>query len=328
MKKFILVLFLVISFLFLSSNQYNIAKVPSESNWYKGNTHTHSTNSDGDSKPEKVVQWYMDHGYNFLIISDHNYVTETEPLDTDKTDDFILISGEEISSKNSLHLNALGIKNEIPPASGENKLEIIQKNVDNTLKAGGIPIINHPNFNWAVSAQIIKRVKGCNLFELFNGHPGVNNIGGGGFPSTEEMWDDILTSGKIIYGIASDDAHSFIGEFSKFRSNPGRGWIYVKSESLTEKNILNSLNNGNFYASTGVELENIGIDENKIEIVIKPRSNSLKYNVIFIGEGGKILKICYDNPAIYDIKGNEKYIRAKVISSDGTSAWTQPTFLK
>jgi hypothetical protein len=30
--------------------------------WYKGNTHTHTLNSDGDSTPDDVVRWYREHG--------------------------------------------------------------------------------------------------------------------------------------------------------------------------------------------------------------------------------------------------------------------------
>src|SRR5712691_10911511 len=40
--------------------------------WYKGNTHTHSLWSDGDSAPEKIADWYKSHGYDFLVLSDHN----------------------------------------------------------------------------------------------------------------------------------------------------------------------------------------------------------------------------------------------------------------
>jgi hypothetical protein len=35
-----------------------------EKRWYKGNTHTHTVNSDGDSTPDEVVRWYREHGYN------------------------------------------------------------------------------------------------------------------------------------------------------------------------------------------------------------------------------------------------------------------------
>lgn len=43
--------------------------------WWKGNTHTHTTMSDGDSSPEVVAQWYKRNGYQFLVLSDHNIFT-------------------------------------------------------------------------------------------------------------------------------------------------------------------------------------------------------------------------------------------------------------
>ncbi|MEQ1923708.1 MAG: hypothetical protein ABL952_14475, partial [Pyrinomonadaceae bacterium] len=43
--------------------------------WYKGNTHTHTLNSDGESSPEDVVKWYRDAGYNFLFVTDHEFIT-------------------------------------------------------------------------------------------------------------------------------------------------------------------------------------------------------------------------------------------------------------
>ena len=46
--------------------------------WFKGNTHTHSWWSDGDSPPEMVVGWYQQHGYNFLVLSDHNTLSDRE----------------------------------------------------------------------------------------------------------------------------------------------------------------------------------------------------------------------------------------------------------
>jgi len=337
MKKYTLTLFLIISILCYNfilhnntSNLFNNIKLKNEQQneekWYKGNTHTHTTNSDGDTSPQEVVKWYKNNGYNFLAITDHNILTETEYLDQDPSDNFILIPGEEISSKNSLHLNALGIKKVISPSSGESKQEIIQKNVDNTRIVNGIPIINHPNFNWAISTEIIKNINSCYLFELYNGHPAVNNFGGGGFQSTEEMWDDILSSDKKIFAIASDDAHNF-KEFSRTKSNPGRGWIWVKAKNLTPVNILNSIENGKFYVSTGVDLKDIIFENNRIEIHII-RNRDFKYTTCFIGDNGKILEKSFNNPAKYQVKGNEKYIRTRVNCSDGSFAWTQPIILK
>lgn len=49
-----------------------------DARWYKGNLHTHTLWSDGDDFPEMVAQWYVDHGYNFLGLSDHNILSQGE----------------------------------------------------------------------------------------------------------------------------------------------------------------------------------------------------------------------------------------------------------
>jgi hypothetical protein len=44
--------------------------------WWKGNLHTHSLWSDGDDFPEMIGEWYREHGYHFLALSDHNILAE------------------------------------------------------------------------------------------------------------------------------------------------------------------------------------------------------------------------------------------------------------
>jgi hypothetical protein len=46
--------------------------------WYKGNLHTHSLWSDGDDFPEMIIQWYKDHDYQFVAMSDHNTIASGE----------------------------------------------------------------------------------------------------------------------------------------------------------------------------------------------------------------------------------------------------------
>jgi hypothetical protein len=47
-----------------------------ESRWFKGNLHTHSFWSDGNDYPEMIVDWYHNHGYHFLALSDHNVLSQ------------------------------------------------------------------------------------------------------------------------------------------------------------------------------------------------------------------------------------------------------------
>lgn len=51
------------------------AELP-EPRWFKGNLHTHSLWSDGDQFPEMISDWYVQHGYNFLALTDHNILSQ------------------------------------------------------------------------------------------------------------------------------------------------------------------------------------------------------------------------------------------------------------
>ncbi|MDQ3082448.1 MAG: hypothetical protein M3R07_09580, partial [Gemmatimonadota bacterium] len=203
--------------------------------WLKGNTHTHTLESDGDSPPETVARWYKAHGYNFLVISDHNVRVDPSSLSHLVDSTFLLIPGEELTTsfqRKPVHINGLNVPRVIVPQTDTTLLGTIQKNVDAVRDVEGVPHINHPNFGWAVGADVLARVRNDKLIEIHNGHPLVHNEGAGGSPGMEEVWDRLLSGGKRIYGIAVDDAHHFTGEFSAARANPGRGWVAVNSRSL------------------------------------------------------------------------------------------------
>ncbi len=297
--------------------------------WFKGNTHTHTLESDGDSPPDTVISWYKKHGYNFLVISDHNVFVNPSRFKRFADSTFLLIAGEELTtsfSKKPVHVNGLNIPGVIEPRKDSTLLGTVQKNVDAVREVDGVPHINHPNYQWALNADILAHVRNDKLLEIFNGHPLVNNQGGGGSPGMEEVWDILLTGGKRMYGIAVDDAHHFKEEFAPDRSNPGRGWIVVRAKSLDAKEILTSMEAGQFYASTGVELDGIGVTSKKIAIRIHPKGD-FKFTTEFIGSGGKILHKTFSNPAVYTLSGETGYVRARVTDSGGFIAWVQPVFV-
>jgi len=327
-----LALIIALSFLIALSPTWFTAAQEKKLAWYKGNTHTHTINSDGDSTPDEVVRWYREHGYNFLVLTDHNYLTNVDGLNAvhGAEGKFIVIKGEEVSDRfadKPIHINGLNISQVVMPQHGDSIIATIQNNVDAIREVDGVPHINHPNFHWAISAEHIKAVKNIKLFEVYNGHPEVNNLGGGGFPGLEAMWDDILSGGKLVYGIAVDDAHVFKNVADKTRSTPGHGWVVVRAARLDANEILQAMENGDFYASTGVALKDYEVNSKEIKISIEEHRNS-KYTVHFIGKGGRLLKEATSNPAVYTFNGDELYVRAKVIESNGKVAWTQPVFLK
>jgi hypothetical protein len=300
----------------------------SATRWYKGNTHTHTINSDGDSSPDDVVKWYKEHGYQFLVLTDHNVLTSVEGLNAlyGLDEKFVVIRGEEVTDrfdKKPIHINGLDPSRKIEPQGGTSVLDVIQRNVDAIRAANAVPHINHPNFGWAVSVDELKQVRNTRLFEIFNGHPMVNNLGGGGVAGLEEAWDAILTSGLTLYGIAVDDAHHFKRPGDRTASLPGQGWVAVRAERLEARTLLAAMERGDFYASTGVELSDYQASDKAMTLTVKPNTWS-KYRIQFIGNGGKLLQESTASPATYTYRGDEGYVRARVVESNGLMAWTQP----
>ena len=208
------------------------AQTPPPLNWFKGNLHTHTINSDGDAPPYDVMAWYKRNGYQFLAITDHNTFTDPALFDTNQTDNFLLIGGEEVTNEKTVHLNAIGISKVVPPQRGSTVTEILQTSIDAIRAQGAIPLINHPNFRWAFTAKEMLPLKNAVLMEIASGHPAVNHAGDGRIPATEAMWDELLSAGMRVFAVSVDDAHNFRQEFTLDRANPGRGWVVVPSGRL------------------------------------------------------------------------------------------------
>lgn len=294
----------------------------------------------------------------------------------DAPGEFLIVEAEEITTLGvSPHVNALNLAETIRPWGEGDMTDRIQHYLDAVAaqeKEHGRPmpsILNHVNFADAVTIEESMKVRGLRLFEVFNGHQSVNNWGheGKGYPPTDMHWDVLLAFGiqqdpdYILYGLATDDAHNYF-EFSARRANPGRGWIMVRAAQLETDALMEAIKQGNFYASTGVSLDNIRSDGKSLsfDILAEP---GVTYSTQFIGtlpdfdqnaevilasEGqpleraskrysetiGRVLHETTDLSPAYTFNGDELYVRAKVVSSkphpnphkpeDGEMAWVQP----
>jgi predicted metal-dependent phosphoesterase TrpH len=285
-------------------------------------------NSDGDSTPDEVARWYRSKRYHFLVLTDHNYLTSVDGLNALHGADgkFLVIRGEEVTDAfggKPLHVNGLDVSRLVDPQRGSSIVDVLQRNVDAIRAAGGVPHINHPNFGWAFSADELKQLQRTRLFEVFNGHPQVNNLGGGGAPGLEAAWDAILTAGTLLYGIAVDDAHVFKDPGNPNVAGPGRGWVMVRAPRLEPRAILEAMERGDFYASTGVVLADYTVTAESMTVKVAATAFA-KYRIQFIGSGGRLLQEVAEPTATYTFTGQEGYVRAKVLESNGFVAWCQP----
>ena len=279
--------------------------------------HTHTLESDGDSPPEDVARWYREHGYDFLVITDHHKVTRTEG------GGMVMIPGEEVTDrlpKRPLHVNAIGIERAIPPQRGATAVEVLQHNVDAVWESGGIALVNHPNFGWAFGANELLKLDRFVLLEVASGHPYVNMQGP---PSVEAMWDQLLTAGRRVFAVAVDDTHHLKDPLDEGHVPPGRAWIVVRAEERTPDAILGAIERGDFYASMGPEIAEYGVGAKSMTVCVKEK-NTAHYRVQFIGAHGRLLQESPGSAATYTFRGDETYVRAKVIDSNGKAAWLQP----
>ncbi len=302
--------------------------------WYRGNIHTHTTESDGDEEPAKVAAWYRDHGYDFLVLSDHNHLTLLDYGNgRDGSLGPLMIPGEEVTipwsheDRTPVHLGAIGIERYVEPIDTGDVATTLQANIDAIRDAGGISCINHPSWKWAFDHEAILKTRGASLMEVFNAASQCNNypIPIPGFLTPSQIWDNVLSAGVPIFGVASDDSHHY-HDFSYDLDNPGRGWVMVESDGLESEAVVEAMAAGRFYSSTGVFLGQLDARSDEISLKIRRQSDAI-FLTRFIGKDGVVYDEQVGREASYRPGGDEGYIRAHVMSSNGLQAWTQPVFL-
>lgn len=295
----------------------------------------------------------------------------------DEPGQFLLVPAEEIThayAKRPIHMNGINLRDPIKPIDGKDAIETIRVNIRQIKEQSGklfrpmVAFLNHPNFGWGVRAEEMLSAEELKFFEVFNGHPGVRNYGDPQHASTERVWDITLALrlGKyklpLVYGLATDDSHAY-HEYGPTKTNPGRGWVMVKAPYLTAEALVKGLDAGDFYASTGVVLDEVTRDGNELRIAVRTEPG-VTYKTEFVAtmkgvdltatpkvftdkegketpvtsdyspEVGKVVATADGPKATYTLTGNELYVRAKVTSSkphpnpyakgDTEVAWTQP----
>lgn len=289
--------------------------------------------------------------------------------------EFLLIQGEEVSDafeKRPIHMNVSNLKELLTPRGGTSVRDVMQNNVNAAVaqrERTGQPMIihlNHPNFGFAVTAEDLAQVIGEKFFEVYNGHPGVHNSGDHHHAGCEPIWDIVLTKRlaeynlPLMYGIAVDDGHNY-HQIPSRAAEPGRGWVMVLTSDLTPAALIEALESGRFYSSSGVQLSRIESTARSLEVEVSPQPGET-YTIEFIGtrkgydpsgrpvlddEGKPVAATLQYSPAIgevfatvkeskarYEFRGDELYVRARVTSSaihpnpsepgEFQRAWVQP----
>jgi hypothetical protein len=240
----------------------------------------------------------------------------------------------------------------VAPPAATSVAEAMQLAVDAVLQQRertGIPMfthINHPNFFWGITVDDMISLKGERFFEVYNGHPMVSNYGDSTHLGMEAMWDKIniayaTRNQPLMFGLATDDSHNY-HQFGTAFSNAGRGWVMVQAEKLDASSLITAMEAGNFYASTGVELTQLNVVDNKISLEVAEEKD-VTYTIEFVGvkkgeEGSTVIETITGSKGSFTVTDEYIFVRARVTSSkeqpnpfqegDVEMAWTQPVMYR
>lgn len=331
--------------------------------WLKGSTHVHAKPSGDSSTPiPAVIAWYEAHGYDFIALTDHNQVSELPDgastfgdvavRNPDKG--LIVLAGIELThnpavcapppplpdGKCRVHVNAIGVtarpEGKLEWADRKSSLRLDQygRAVITARELGGLIQINHPQWHWGMNAGLLTELgrRGALLVEVANAQFTAWNDGGGAaagtFPSVEALWDAALVAGVAMWGVGSDDAHSYD---SRGVYPAGGAWISVYAQR-SPRAILDAIAAGAFYASTGVALSFAGRRGDALVVEVDAEASAAAagqgappagaHRIVFI-ENGKRVEEVSGQRAQRSIPARG-YVRAVVLREDGARAWVQP----
>ena len=312
---------------------------------YKGNLHSHTVHSDGHLTPAEAVALYRANGYHFLCFSEHDLFTDLR--DQFNAPDWILLPGVEASSNllradgsallktHHMHgiLGTKAMQNAAPMhfTSGQaltppchrgswDGLQAAQQLCDTLRQHGCFVTYNHPVWS-RVEPEDFLALDGIWGLEIYN-YNTVNECAAG---ADTTYWDQILRSGRQIYGFASDDNHNA----GTFPDSCG-GWVQVLADTLEQDAIVEALLRGEFYSSSGPEIYRWGVREDRVSIDCSPCERIHFICGGPVGVGGAVLAPTSAGlrHAELALTGQETYVRVECVDANGKTAWTNALFLQ
>ena len=275
--------------------------------YYKGNLHTHTTNSDGRMAPDDVLELYKSKGYDFIALTDHFCYNPSA-----FTDNMLIISGVEYDTRGSgsdnvYHIVGLGMKKDPGLQPKKCEPDIL---IDTIHNEGGLAVLAHPAWSMNKPNEAQVKCKNADMIEIYN------TVSGAPFsinPDSGYFCDICALDGFIKPITAVDDSHFYKGDQCV-------SYIMVRAGELSEKAILESIVRGDFYATQGPELhyevtgDTITVNCSPVDMIVFKSNENYVGDRYVIGENV--------TSAVYKMKPGEKWIRIELTDNTGKRAWS------
>lgn len=276
--------------------------------WLRGNLHHHTCC--GRFMDARVsAEMFARLGYDFVAITDHDKTPDKETLaGWQKEAALTLLPGEENGGTD--HILEIGV-HAVTPTDGPDYADRAKR-----LRAGGGFVVGcHPQ-EYDDGEEKIRRGAGhIHGFEIFNG---LRNGRGCEEEANIGIWDRVLTEGKRVWAVATDDFHcSYI--------SPGHGWVMVQipedTQVVTWQLIVDRLKTGAFVASTYPAFGQITLQDG----VLRATMTSQRLTTHVIGPGGEKLHSREGHNLEWPVEPGLPYFRLE-IHSGTRRGWSQPFF--
>ena len=279
---------------------------------YKGNTHAHTTRSDGVKSPEEVMRMFKAAGYDFLALTDH-----WTPGPTLSFEGMLVLSGAEYDfnyPEQVLHI--VGVFPDEAATRGFHHRMDYPELIERINRRGGAAIFCHPA--WSLNTpEMIKSVQGVCAAEVYN------SISGSPWNApradSSVLLDVVAANGRCIPQVAADDCHFYTGEQCM-------SYTMLQADALTPEGVIAALKRGSFYASQGPQFIEAELTETELIVRTSPVSRcTFISNLVWVAGRCRTGEGMVEN--VYRLQPGETFIRCEIEDSAGRRAWLSPVRL-
>ncbi len=292
--------------------------------WLKGNLHTHTSNSDGRISPQERVDGYAGQGYDFLCLSDHRIITPVDSVTSPSG--LTLIQGVELHPENPFggqnhHFLALNVEQDVD--SGKMPPQHV---IDAVREQEGSIWLAHPYWSSVNILRDTLPLHGLAGVEVFN-----TTCRCAGRGESSVHWDDWMAMTDRLYpALAVDDAHRH--EDDPDRRDTYWGWTMARVKDTSPQSIVDALESGAAYSSTGPEIHDIRLRR----VDDGGEKDRLVEATVRSSEAQCISAVCdafgieYREPgrsfetAVFNLRPNARWARFEIVAPDGLKAWSNP----
>lgn len=280
--------------------------------WWKGNTHIHSTASDGGESFFELAERYRGAGYDFLFRTDHWTASDARSDTTPYP--LLWLDGIELDGVDStgaeLHVVGLGSFRNIQRGMG------LQRGMEAVRAQGGLLILAHPQWLGINFEDALRwRLDGVEVYNHVCRW--LNGKGDGG-----AYWNAMLARDPNTLAFAADDAHLVPPD-----SGWNGGWVMVNAPECAPEAILTALHAGNFYSTCGPLIESIEYDGNRVSVRCSPVQFARLVGPRWQGDRVGSFDGTLLTQAVFNVPQEWQYAYFEIEDAQGKRAWSNPLFI-